>query len=240
MICVGRLLTRRQERMGINKNSIAILLCSAFISLLFNSSAVAETVEITYENQGTTTTLDVRGPDIRTGAFELTIDGDTTLAITNDNSSHSLNTWDATVNTYNDIQNGDGKHNRGRNGKTKYSQAGYLFTLLDFSETLSETAKKYNALVNYIIWDIMDSVPRLNNKSDRRTANQLRDQARANKSFDWSTTMLVYTSNERLAGRELFASVQAPLATPIPSALFLFGSMALGLFGIATRRRINA
>jgi len=225
--------------MGINKNSIAILLCSALTTLLFNSTAVAETVEINYENRGTTTILDVKGPNIRTGAYQLTIAGDTTLAVTNDNSSHDLNTWDAIVNTYNDIQNGAGKHNNRRNGKTKYSQAGYLVTLLDFSETLSETAKKYNALVNYVIWDIMDSVPRLNNKSDRRTANQLKAQARANKNFDWSTTMLVYTSNERLAGRELFASLQPPLATPIPSALFLFGSMALGLFGIATRRRIN-
>ncbi len=225
--------------MGISKISIGKFFGCAVAALLINGSAVAETVEITYENLGTTTTLDVEGPDIRTGAYELTIDGDTTSAITNDNSRHSLNTWDATVNTYNDIQNGAGKYNNRRNDKTKYNQAGYLFTLLDFSETLSETAKKYNALVNYVIWDIMGSVPKLNDRSERRTAKQLKEQASGQKNFDWSSTMLVYTSNDRLAGRELFASVQPPIATPIPSALFLFGSMALGLFGIAVRRRAD-
>lgn len=225
--------------MDIRKISIGKFLSAAVAALLINGTVVAETVEITYENHGTTTTLDVAGPNIRTGAYQLTIDGDSTLAVTNDNSSHYLSTWDATVNTYSDIQNGAGKHNNRRNDKTKYSQAGYLFTLLDFSETLSETAKKYNALVNYVIWDIMGSVPKLNDRSERRTAKQLKEQASGQKNFDWSSTMLVYTSNERLAGRELFASVQPPIATPIPSALFLFGSMALGLFGIATRRRIN-
>lgn len=226
--------------MGITQKTIGKLIGGLAAALLFNITAVAETVEITYEGRGTTTTLDVKdGADIRTGAFELTIDGNTTLAITNDNSRHYLNTWDATVNNYNDIQNGAGKYNNHRNDKTKYSQAGYLFTLLDFSETLSETAAKYNALVNYVIWDIMGSVPKLNDRADRRSAKKLKEQASGQKDFDWSSTMLVYTSNERLASRELFASVPPPIATPIPSALFLFGSMALGLFGIATRRRAN-
>ena len=209
-------------------------------AIMISSLAVAETVEITYESLGTTSTLEVRdGPNIRTGAFELTIDGDSTLAITNDNSRHYLRTWNATVNDYSDIQNGAGKYNHRRNDKTKYSQAGYLFTLLDFSETLSDTAAKYNALVNYVIWDIMGSVPGLKKRADRRIVRDLKDQASRQKDFDWSSTMLVYTSNDRLASRELFASVQPPIATPIPSALFLFGSMALGLFGIATRRRFK-
>ena len=227
--------------MGITISTVGKFIGCVAVAVCFNQSTIAETVEITYENYGTTTTLDVKGgSEIRTGAYELTIDGNTTLAVTNDNSRHYLSTWDATVNTYNDIQNGAGKFNNRRNDKTKYSQAGYLFSLLDFSETLSETAAKYNALVNYVIWDIMGSVPKLDNRSDRRTAKQLKEQASGYKDFDWSSTMLVYTSNERLASRELFASVSPPIATPIPSALFLFGSMVLGLFGIATRRRANS
>jgi len=86
----------------------------------------------------------------------------------------------------------------------------------------------------------MGSVPKLDDRSDRRTAKQLKEQASGQKNFDWSSTMLVYTSTERLASRELFASIQPPIATPIPGALFLFGSMALGLFGIAARKRISA
>ncbi len=227
--------------MDITKTTFGKLIYGTAAALLINCSALAETVEITYEGLGTATTLEVKDrPDITTGAFELTIDGDNRLAVINDNSRHYLSTWNATVNTYNDIQNGAGKYNNHRNDKTKYSQAGYLFTLLDFSESLSATAAKYNALVNYVIWDIMGSVPKLKDRSDRRTVRQLKDQAGGQNNFDWSSTMLVYTSNERLASRELFASIQPPIATPIPSALFLFGSMALGLLGIATRKRISA
>jgi hypothetical protein len=224
--------------MGISKIKIGTFIGCLATALLTNTSALAETVEITYENPGTTTTLDVKkGADITTGAYEMTIDGNTTFAVNNDNSSNYLRTWNATVNTYTDVQEGAGKYNSRRNDKTKYNQAGYLFALLDLSTTLSETAKKYNALVNYVIWDIMGSVPKLNDRSDRSVVKNLKDQASEQKNFDWSTTMLVYTSNERLASRELFASIQPPIATPIPSAIFLFGSMALGLFGIATRKR---
>ena len=226
--------------MGISKKSIGIFIGSTVAALFISNSAVAETVEITYEGLGTASTLDVKnGPDITTGLFEVTIDGNTTFAATNSNDRHYLSTWSATVNTYDDVQNGAGKFNNRRNDKTKYSQAGYLFTLLDFSETLSATAAKYNALVNYVIWDIMGSVPRLNDRSDRRQVKSLKQEASNNQNYDWSSTMYVYTSNERLASRELLASVPPPIATPIPSAIFLFGSMALGLFGIATRKRLN-
>jgi hypothetical protein len=226
--------------MGITKKSIGIFIGSTVAALFICNSAVAETVEITYEGLGTASTLDVKnGPDITTGLFEVTIDGNTTFAATNSNDRHYQSTWSATVNTYEDVQNGAGKYNNRRNDKTKYSQAGYLFTLLDLSESLSATAAKYNALVNYVIWDIMGSVPGLNNRADRRVAKTLKEQASAQKNFDWSSTMYVYTSNERLASRELLASVPPPLATPIPSAIFLFGSMALGLFGIATRKRMR-
>ena len=227
--------------MGISKKSIGIFIGSAVAALFISNSAVAETVEITYEGLGTASTLDVKnGPDITTGLFEVTIDGNTTFAATNSNDRHYLSTWSATVNTYDDVQNGAGKFNNRRNDKTKYSQAGYLITLLDFSETLSATAAKYNALINYVIWDIMGSVPRLNDRSDRRQVKSLKQEASKNQNYDWSSTMYVYTSNERLASRELLASVPPPIATPIPSAIFLFGSMALGLFGIATRKRIKA
>lgn len=228
--------------MGISKKSIGKFIGGTVAALFISSAVIAETVEITYEGLGTASTLDVKnGPDITTGLFEVTIDGNTTFAATNSNDRHYLSTWSATVNSYDDVQNGAGKFNNRSSDKTKYSQAGYLFTLLDFSETLSETAAKYNALVNYVIWDIMGSVPGLNDRADRRVVKSLKNEAKQHKNFDWSNTMRVYTSNEpRLASRELLASVPPPLATPIPSALFLFGSMALGLFGIATRKRINA
>jgi DNA phosphorothioation-dependent restriction protein DptG len=145
-------------------------------------------------------------------------------------------TWMATENSYADIQAGAGKYNNGGGkGLEKYAKAGYLFSLLDISESLSDTAAKYNALVNYVIWDIMGSIPELKDKDEKKLAKGLRREADANKNFDWSTTMQVYTANDS-STREFFA-VLPPIATPIPSALFLFGSMVLGLFGLVTRRQ---
>ena len=109
---------------------------------------------------------------------------------------------------------------------------------MDISESLSSTAAKYNALVNYVIWDIIGDVPDLKNRRDKKLVKGLKKEADANKKFDWSTTMEVYTANDRGTTREFFA-VLPPIATPIPSALFLFGSMALGLFGIVTRKRLS-
>ena len=80
----------------------------------------------------------------------------------------------------------------------------------------------------------MGDVPNLKDKSDKDEAKGLKKSADKNKKFDWSTTMVVYTANDGSA-REFFA-VLPPIATPIPSALFLFGSMALGFFGIVRRK----
>jgi len=227
--------------MGITKTTLGKFTGSAALALLLTSSAIAATVEISYENPGTSTTLDVtRGSDVTAGLSEKTIDGNTTFAASTSNTAPSTSTWTATVNTYVDVQAGAGKYNLQPKDNKKYSQAGYLFSLMDFSETLSDTAEKYNALVNYVIWDIMGSVPELASRSDRRIVKGLRKQIKGQKNFDWSDTMIVYTSNDRRTSRELFASVPPPIATPIPSAIFLFGSMALGLFGIATRKRLNA
>lgn len=68
--------------------------------------------------------------------------------------------------------------------------------------------------------------------------NKLKKSADGYKKFDWSTTMVVYTASDNSA-REFFA-VLPPIATPIPSALFLFGSMALGLFGLVTRKQSSS
>ena len=59
-IC-GRLLTRRLERVGMTKTALFTFISSTASALLINNPAIAETVEITYEGRGTTTTLDVRG-----------------------------------------------------------------------------------------------------------------------------------------------------------------------------------
>ena len=224
--------------MGINLKITRQFVGSVALLLVISAPAVSETVDISYQDAGTSTALNTTSGSVNAGLNEITIDGNSSLAVNTSNSS-TTGSWTATVNSYDDIQNGAGKYNLGRNGKEKYAKAGYLFGLLDLSESLSATAAKYNALVNYVIWDIMGRVPDLDDHSDKRTVKALMKQANQNKGFNWSTTMLVYTADDRQTTREFFAPLP-PIATPIPSALFLFGSMILGLFGIVTRKRVTA
>lgn len=220
--------------MGINLKNISLSATCAAL-LLLSMAAIAAPVEISYQGAGTSTSLETKtSGSVNAGLNAITVDGTNSLAVNTSNSSMA-GTWTATVNDYAAVQAGAGNHNRGPNGDEKYAKAGYLFSLLDISESLSDTAAKYNALVNYVIWDIMGSIPELKDKDEKKLAKGLRREADANKNFDWSTTMQVYTANDS-STREFFA-VLPPIATPIPSALFLFGSMVLGLFGLVTRRQ---
>ena len=227
--------------MGINLKAISLSITSVALSLLISSTAFSAQVDIIYEGPGKSTALatkEGKGKNavegtVYAGLSAITVDGTNSLAVNTSNSSMA-GTWEASVNDYAAVQDGAGKYNSGRNGAEKYAKAGYLFSLLILSEGLSETAAKYNALVNYVIWDIMGDVPNLKDKSDKDEAKGLKKSADKNKKFDWSTTMVVYTANDGSA-REFFA-VLPPIATPIPSALFLFGSMALGFFGIVRRK----
>jgi len=228
-------LTGSLNGMGINLKNIRLLLTSAALILL-GTAAIAAPVEISYQGAGTSTSLKtMTNGSVNAGLSAITVDGTNSLAVNTSNSTMA-GTWSATANSYTDVRNGAGKYNRGRNGSEKYAKAGYLFSLLDNSESLSDTAAKFNALVNYVIWDIMGSVPELKDRREKKLVKALKKRADRNKRFDWSTTMEVYTSNDRGTTREFFA-VLPPIATPIPSALFLFGSMALGLFGIVTRKQ---
>ena len=225
--------------------TIGRLIAAAVLTVTASTSAVSETVEISYQSLGTSTTLDLptKIGSVPAGLIEVTADGHTTAAL-NTTQSDSNASWSAQVNTFLDIQNGAGKYNRGKNDEKKYAKAGYLFSLLDFSDTLSETAAQYNALINYVIWEIMgqggdkQSTHRLKTQaSSNRDYEWLKTHAKQNKDFDWSSTMVVYTESGT-RNQEFFAPLP-PIATPIPSALFLFGSMALGLLGILTRKRIR-
>jgi len=240
-ISVGMTLTGSLNGMNISKKTsikaLAQSITGVALTLLISTTAFAAVVDIAYEGVGTSTSLSTYySGSVTAGLSEVTIDGKNRLALNTENKSMS-GTWTATETSYADVQNGGGKYNNGRDGATKYAQAGYLFSTLDLSESLSAVAAKHNALVNYVIWYIMDyQAPYLARRQDQNKAYNLYRKASRQSNFDWSSTMEVYTANDRGTTREFFA-VLPPIATPIPGALFLFGSMALGLFGIVTRRR---
>lgn len=207
---------------------------SLVLSLFISSPALASTVEITYENPGTS----INKSGTNSGLYEMTIDGNTTYAMSDDYNTTLGGTWDATMLTYADVQAGAGKFNLSPSDSVKYSRAGYLFSTLDFSATLSKTAEKWNALVNHVIWNVMGSGPSLNNNSVNGESSKSLYSLVTNGSYDnydWSNTMVVYTAG---ALSQEFLAPLPPIATPIPSTLFLFGSMVLGFLGFATRKRI--
>jgi len=205
------------------------LVAAGLFALMVSAPAISASVEVSFEDTGTAIK--------QAGVINVTADGTPSSAL-NTSKGGSRGTWSASLNTYDDIQNGAGKFNGAAEDTAKYAQAGYLFGLLDLSANLSKTSRKYNALINYVIWDIFgtQSLKKLRGQTTR-DAYALKQVARQHKDFDWSSTMIVYTENA--GSREFFAPLP-PIATPIPRALFLFGSVLLGLLGIITRKRISA
>ena len=230
-------LTGSLNGMNISMKTITKTVTGVALTLLISATAFAAVVDIAYSDTGTSIALPTYyAGSARAGLSEITIDGNSRMAFNTENQRMS-GTWTATETSYADVQNGAGKYNSRRGGATKYAQAGYLFSTLDLSDSLSAVAAKHNALVNYVIWYIMDhQAPYLANRRDQNKAYNLYRKAGRQSNFDWSSIMRVYTASDRGNTREFFA-VLPPIATPIPGALFLFGSMVLGLFGIVTRKR---
>lgn len=214
------MLTRRTI-MGKGLSWLPTVTGIAILSLSAASTSLAGTVEITYENTATS--------HKNAGLHELSIDGQTTFAVNTKSARTSPGkTWTATVNSYADVQAGAGKYNRRAGGAKKYNQAGWLFEQMVIADTLSRASRNLNTAISKAIWKIMGKKGRLKGK-----ANSLYTQAVAGNpsidNYNWSDSMLVFTSTDRKS--EFFAPL-APIATPLPSAVFLFGSMLLGLIGI--------
>ena len=215
--------------------TLSTFIGSVALSLLISSPALASTVEITYENPGTS----INKSGKNSGLYEMTIDGTTTYAMSDDYNTNLGSTWNATMLTYADVQAGAGKFNLASGDSKKYSRVGYLFSTLDFSATLSKTAEKWNALVTHVIWNVMGSGPRLNNNTVNGQSSKSLYSLITNGSYDnydWSNTMVVYSAGK--LSQEFLAPLP-PIATPIPSTLFLFGSMVVGFLGLATRKRVK-
>lgn len=213
--------------MGINAQFNAKGLCKLFagasLALLITSPTFAGTVAITYEDAGTSTG--------GAGVHNMTIDGVSTYAM-NAESDHPQagDTWTATVNTYDDVQNGAGKFNTNRKGKDikKYSQAGWLFNYVSLADTINSNTQSWNAAINQAVWKIMGKSGRLSSRA--KTAYRLATSGSYD-DYNWSNSMTVYT-----AGKFEFFAANPPIATPIPSSIFLFGSVIIGLFGIVRRK----
>ena len=117
----------------------------------------------------------------------------------------------------------------------KYNQVGYIFSYMDFSDSPSSYNTSWNAAINQASWKILGKKIKLSS-----LAKYVYDYATAGygyvDNYNWSDSMTVYTATDLKT--EYFAPM-APIATPIPSAIFLFGSMFVGLIGLARRNPSN-
>lgn len=203
-------------------------IASTILMCLFSSMAVAGTVEITYENSGTSSN--------NAGLHELTIDGVSTYAMNSKAKPPKVGkTWTATVNSYEDVQAGAGKFNRKPGDATKYNRTGYLFSYMDFRDELSSSSTAWNAAINQAVWKIMGKKGKLSSLATS-IYNYATKGYRFIDNYDWSNSMTVYTATNLRS--EFYAPI-APIPNPIPSAIFLFGSMFIGLFGLLRRNANN-
>ncbi|MDC0004687.1 hypothetical protein OAE19_09895 [Porticoccaceae bacterium] len=209
-----------------NAKGLIKLFAGASLALLITSPSFAGTVAITYEDAGTSAG--------GAGVHNMTIDGVSTYAMNaKPKNPESGDTWTATVNTYDDVQNGAGKFNHGAEGITKYNQVGGLFRFVSLSDTISSWTQGLNAAINQAVWEIMGTSKKGKKGKLSSTAQFLYNHATEGRydDYNWSNSMTVYT-----AGKFEFFASNPPIATPIPSAIFLFGSVILGMFGIVRRK----
>jgi hypothetical protein len=158
------------------------------------------------------------------GFYTLTADGDTLLAMCDDFYTHVSNgdTWTANRYTYADLTGNPALAKFAP--LAKYSQAGWLLSLLHGSSTSYD-----RGITNAAIWKIMNpSVDNFNTNSDVMALyNDATDGT--HDGFDFSHVMVVWTPDPKSASQEFLQ----PVPEPATVLLFLSGISML----LLVRRR---
>ena len=201
-----------------NKNVLSKIFL-VFLSLL---SLSAEAVTVTLTGVGE---AQVRN-GVYAGKYELTVDGTTVLAMCDDRLTEVSigDSWDAMFYTFSDIQSG-APVKFASGGIQKYSQAGYLFSLLD-GVSLSDRAD-----INLAIWEIMSPGSTTLTTAAQTYYNTA--TSGAYDAFDFSGIMRVLTPTPLSASQEYLAPI------PLPAAVWLFGSGLIGMIAVARRKNYS-
>lgn len=198
----------------------------AILSFVFTSVSASAAIAATAVN---VELIGVGDSQVRYGAYsglyELEINGSYVINAMCDDRLTSVgigDTWQANEFTFADIQSG-APVKFASSGIEKYSQAGYLFSLLD-SVSLSDRAD-----INLAVWNIMS--PGSTTMTSTATSYYNTATGGLYDDFDFSGIMKVLTPDPLDASQEYLIS-----AVPIPAAMWLFGSGILGVVGVARRR----
>ncbi len=150
------------------------------------------------------------------GLYELEIDGVLTFGMCDDLNTHVADSWEGFIFDYEEIMAGAPVK---FSGPEKYSQAGYLFSLLD------ELSFSEQADVNLAVWEIMapESVTTMTS-----AAQSYYDNATSGlwDYYDYSRIMMVLTPNPLDASQEYLIPYSA---VPEPGSFILIGFGLLGL-----------
>lgn len=198
---------------------------SIFVKIIVLSLFSLFVVSVT--QAATVTLLSVGEAQVRDGVYagryELDIDGISVLAMCDDRLTEVGigDSWDATFYTFSDVQNG-APVKFASGGIQKYSQAGYLFSLLD-SVPLSDRAD-----INLAIWEIMSPGSTVLTAAAQSYYNLA--TSGTYDTFDFSGVMWVLTPTPYSASQEYLV---APL--PLPEAAWLLMSGLAGFTVVARR-----
>ncbi len=203
------------------KNLFFVILSFAFTSMTAGAAIAATMVNVELVGVGDS--------QVRYGAYsglyELETNGlDIINAMCDDRlTSVSIgDVWQATEFTYADIQAG-APVKFASLGIEKYSQVGYLFSLL------GGVSFSNQADINLAVWEIMS--PGSTSLTSVATVFYNTAISGSYDNFDFSGVMNVLTPDPLDASQEYLVS-----AVPIPTAIWLFGTGLIGIVGVSRRR----
>lgn len=207
-----------------NKQSFVVSIFAVFAGLA-SACASGSTIKLVDLNNA-----QVRN-NVYSGLYTLNIDGQNVLAMCDDFNTHTHvgMEWSATSYDYADIAGG-APAKFVANGLTRYHQIGYLFSLVPTVTTTQQ------ADINLAVWKIMTPTAALT-LSGSALAYYNTATSGAYNTFDYTSSMQVWTPTPLNASQEFLTVALAPptSSVPVPATAWLFLSGLVGLVGVARR-----
>ena len=201
----------------------------AVIALLLSTASSAATIKLVDVDHA------LPRDGVYAGLYTLNIDGQNELAMCDDfNTAIYIGLqWTATPYGYSQIV-GSAPVKFASAGVSKYSEIGYLFSLVPTSSASQQ------ADINLAVWKIMTPTAALSLTGDALSYFNNATSGAYN-TFDYTKFMRVWTPNPLNASQEFLSApptATPPSSVPLPAGLWLFASGLAGLVGTLRRTAV--